>query len=313
MFRITIFIIALVSACPSVIAQSVTSKHKAQSISVPHSDTDKIFIREYSYNASDDDSKNSARKKATTELQRILSEEVGTHIQHSLQIRESVKDGVNQMFVVQEINSLSAAISKLEILDENWDGSTYYMKASVSINEDRAMSALLEAIKAKSSEKDVLRLNKILEEQSKNLDLSNETIRSLRKKILAQEIQNQASIEEIASKKDQVANLNKEIESLQQEIEKYNQEIKKQKSDIVKAKSVVAKARKRIAAEKDKFCLIGKGMTKREVEAAIGEPASWNSKGKLGLFDDLSWEWYYGSVIVLFSVKTQTVVTIEGC
>ena len=58
-------------------------------INVPSSKNDKIFIREYKYNASDTDSKVSSRKKAIAQLKSILSEEVGVHIQSSFEIKQN--------------------------------------------------------------------------------------------------------------------------------------------------------------------------------------------------------------------------------
>ena len=63
------------------------------------------------------------------------------------------------------------------------------------------MQLLLEAIKAKASQKDVNRLNKILKEQNGNLDKSYSKIKQLQKKLVLQEIKNQASKDELSDTK----------------------------------------------------------------------------------------------------------------
>jgi chromosome segregation ATPase len=202
-------------------------------INVPSSKNDKIFIREYKYNASDTDSKVSSRKKAIAQLKSILSEEVGVHIQSSFDVKQTS----HNKYVKKEINQLSASITKLKILEEKWNGVTYYIKASVKINEEQTMLLLLEAIKAKASQKDVNRLNKILKEQNGNLDKSYSKIQQLQKKLVLQEIKNQAS-------KDELLETQKRLKKLENNIDKYNYEIKinKKQEKIYKTKLAKMKA-----------------------------------------------------------------------
>jgi len=197
-------------------------------INVPSSKNDKIFIREYKYNASDTDSKVSSRKKAIAQLKSILSEEVGVHIQSSFEIKQTS----HNKYVKKEINQLSASITKLKILEEKWNGVTYYIKASVKINEEQTMLLLLEAIKAKASQKDVNRLNKILKEQNGNLDKSYSKIKQLKKKLVLQEIQNQAS-------KDECHETKKILQKLQREKQKYDNKIIRQKSEISRIERLI--------------------------------------------------------------------------
>jgi hypothetical protein len=135
------------------------------------SDT-KIFIKEYTYNASDDDSKNSSRKIAIAELKSLLSEEIGVHIQSSFEIKQTSTNEI----VKKEINQLSASITKLKILEEKWNGVTYYIKASVKVNEEQTMLLLLEAIKAKASKKDVDKLTNILKKKNYKINELNKQI-----------------------------------------------------------------------------------------------------------------------------------------
>lgn len=266
---------------------------------------DKLFTKEYTYNSSDDDSKNSSRKKALTQIKRILSEEVGTHIESSLDITSTSKKGVSQKYVKNEINLLSSAITKLKIIDEKWNGVEYYVKASVVINEEQAIVVLLEAIKAKASEKDVARLNKILEEQNKDLDNSFEKISTLKKTLISQEIKNQAGINEL--KESQVL-----LDKLLREKQKFDRKIKQQESQITKVKSLIQKAKNRVGKQNKLACQIPEGMTRREVEQVLGNPVGTDGDSYDKHRSPLVYAWYYGSVELYFG-STKILKRKRGC
>jgi len=211
-------------------------------INIPSSSSkDKVFIREYKYNASDTDSKVSSRKKAIAQLKSILSEEVGVHIESSLEMKNTVRNGVNDKYFKSEINQLSASITKLKILDEEWNGVTYYIKASVKVNEEQTMKLLLEAIKAKASKKDVIRLNKILKEQNGNLDKSYTKIKELQRKLVLQEIKNQASKNELTETQKILDRLKKEIIKYDIVISNNEKLEKKYNSKLAEKKRIIKK------------------------------------------------------------------------
>lgn len=239
-------------------------------VEVSQSKNDKVFTREYTYNASDDDSKNSAREKALSQLKALLSEEVGTHIQSSLNMQDTIKNGVKTEYIKSEINSLSASITKLKILNEKWNGKTYYVKADVKLNEDETMNLLLEAIKAKASEKDIKRLNKILNEQNSHLDKSYEKIQELQKKLVLQEIQNKASIQELEDTK-------VKLQELQTLKEKYEYQKQLQKNEISRIQSEINKIKKQMDKESEKACQAVVGMKRNEVSRIIGTPRDTSS------------------------------------
>ena len=91
----------------------------------------------------------------------------------------------------KEINQLSESITKLKILEEKWNGVTYYIKAIVKINEEQTMFLLLEAIKTKASQQDIKRLNKILKEKKTKISKKNEEILSLNQELILQDFINE--------------------------------------------------------------------------------------------------------------------------
>ncbi len=288
-------------------ANQYKQSYNNSSVKTSPSDKSKVFIREYTYRAGDDDSKNTSRKKAISQLKSILSEEVGTHIESSLNMETTSRNGVSNKYVSSEINSLSASITKLKIIDEKWNGTTYYIKASVKIDEEQTMMLLIEAIKAKSSEKDIKRLNKILKEQNSNLDKSYNKVQALQKKLILQEVKNQASKNELADTK---ALLNK----LQREKQKYDREIVEQKSEITKIQNAILQVKKRIKKDNTKACLLTKGMTKKEIVNIVGKPSSdnWSNKApSFTIYHSYSTKWYYGTITV--NMKDGLINSLSGC
>ena len=127
----------------------------------------KTFIKEYSYQASEDDSRNSSRTIALREVKRILLEELGTYL-------ESVTEVKNFQLTKDQITMLTAGIVQTEIADEKWDGHTYWLKSKITVNpgeviksidvlrKNRAKTKELEELKRRSDE--LLRENENLRE-----------------------------------------------------------------------------------------------------------------------------------------------------
>jgi len=111
---------------------------------------DSTFIKEYTYNASDDDSKNSSRKKAIIQLKALLSEEIGIHIVNDFEIiKNSDKNGYNQR-IKKNLKTMSANFTKLTIMDEKWNGKTYYIKASVAVDKKKTQEMINSILKNKN-------------------------------------------------------------------------------------------------------------------------------------------------------------------
>ena len=204
---IILIILSLASGFTSA-ANTSTSVNKK--IEIKSSKDDKVFVREYTYKASEDDSKNSSRKKAIQQLKILLSEEIGTHISSYLEIEKRTHNNISYQSVKNEITSLSSSITKLKILKEKWDGESYYVKASVKVNEKRTLELILQEIRSKSSEKDVKRLNEILKEQEILLSQHNSTIEEINKKLVSQELINEAKKNEITKMKGDLIRYQKE-------------------------------------------------------------------------------------------------------
>ena len=114
------------------------------------------FVKEYNYNASDLDSKVSSRTIALEQVKRLLLEELGTYLITETEVK-------NFKLTKDQITTYSAGVVSAEVVDEKWDGKTYYLKAKVSadpaevtkslqnIVNDKQKSKELEEVRGKSS------------------------------------------------------------------------------------------------------------------------------------------------------------------
>lgn len=125
----------------------------------------RTFIKEYSYQASEDDSRNSSRVIALREVKRLLLEELGTYL-------ESITEVRNFQLTKDQITTLTAGIVQAQIEDEKWDGRVYWLKAKIAADPSKVAQSLdtlrknrertkeLEEIRRKSDE--LLRQNEQL-------------------------------------------------------------------------------------------------------------------------------------------------------
>ena len=83
------------------------------------------FIKEYTYRASDIDSKISSRAIALEQTKRALLEQLGTYLISETEVK-------NYQMTKDQVTMLTAGIVSAEIIDEKWDGRSYYLKAKIS-------------------------------------------------------------------------------------------------------------------------------------------------------------------------------------
>jgi hypothetical protein len=97
----------------------------------------KTFVREYTYQASEIDSKMSCRVIALEYVKRLLLEELGSY----LESRTEVKDF---RLTKDQIVIMTAGIVRTEILSENWDGNSlkYQLKAKLTADPDAVIKSV---------------------------------------------------------------------------------------------------------------------------------------------------------------------------
>lgn len=95
----------------------------------------KTFIKEYSYQASEDDSRNSSRVIALREVKRLLLEELGTYLESETEVK-------NFQLTRDQITTLTAGIVQTEILEEKWDGRLYWLKSKITADSDKVVQSI---------------------------------------------------------------------------------------------------------------------------------------------------------------------------
>jgi tetratricopeptide (TPR) repeat protein len=99
-----------------------------------HAET-KTFIREYTYEAGEIDSKVSCRAIALEQVKRLLLEELGTYVESITVVRD-------YRVAKDEITTLAAGVVETTILEENWDGKEYWLKAKITADPDEVASSI---------------------------------------------------------------------------------------------------------------------------------------------------------------------------
>jgi len=127
------------------------------------------FVKEYTYQASELDSKASCRTISLEMVKRLLLEELGTYLISETEVKDF-------KLTKEQVKTYSAGIVGAEIIEDKWDGKTYWLKARVSADPKEVSKALkkimddqfkvreLEDTRKKAEEltKEVERLNKEL-------------------------------------------------------------------------------------------------------------------------------------------------------
>jgi tetratricopeptide (TPR) repeat protein len=131
----------------------------------------KTFVREYTYQAGEYDSRLTCRAIAMTEAKRLLLEELGTFLKSSTTVQ-------NGMVVSDDISIYTAGAVQTKLVDEKWDGAQYWLKVQIDadpdsvalavkmIRQDQSKATELESLKVRSDQalREIARLNQALQQ-----------------------------------------------------------------------------------------------------------------------------------------------------
>jgi tetratricopeptide (TPR) repeat protein len=130
----------------------------------------KSFVREYTYQSGEYDSRLTCRAIAMTEAKRLLLEELGTFLKSSTLVQ-------NGMVVNDDISILTAGAVQTKLVEEKWDGDQYWIKVRMDadpdsvdlavkrLREDQSKTAELEALRQKT-DRAMLELNRLNQQLS---------------------------------------------------------------------------------------------------------------------------------------------------
>jgi tetratricopeptide (TPR) repeat protein len=130
----------------------------------------KSFVREYTYQSGEYDSRLTCRAIAMAEAKRLLLEELGTFLKSSTLVQ-------NGMVVNDDISILTAGAVQTKLVEEKWDGDQYWIKVRMDadpdsvdlavkrLREDQSKTAELEALRQKT-DRAMLELNRLNQQLS---------------------------------------------------------------------------------------------------------------------------------------------------
>jgi len=139
------------------------------------------FIREYTYNASEADSKLTCRTIALDQVKLLLLQELGTRIQHIIEIE---RDNKGNSIAKEDISSLSAGFTTVDILEEKWNGEIYYLKAKLQADPKEVLNSIETTSNIHRSFQRKTKENELRLRQARN------TILELRKRLESHQSQN---------------------------------------------------------------------------------------------------------------------------
>jgi tetratricopeptide (TPR) repeat protein len=93
------------------------------------------LVKEYTYQASELDSKISCRAIALEQVKRELLEELGNYVQSSTVVKD-------YQIEKDEIKTLTGGVVQTKILDEKWDGKEYWIRARISADRDEVAASI---------------------------------------------------------------------------------------------------------------------------------------------------------------------------
>ena len=259
----------------------------------------KTFIREYHYQAGESDSKISSRTKALTEVKRLLLEEIGVYLESYINYSEvQNEDRISNQFLKKEIEQISAGITETSILEENWTGVEYYIKAEITVDPDDVIRQLNRSIEHRKASVVVDSLNMLLTEANASIKAKESEIASLR-----QSLENEQ--EKLRQQEENLQRLNNELSGLKS---RYSQ-IAKQEQAV---QSEIDRIRRAFNQSTSKASQVLIGMNKDDVIRLCGEPRS--SKIIVSTVEMATYgAWNYGNITIIFDEPAgDTGLVIKG-
>lgn len=259
----------------------------------------KTFIREYHYQAGESDSKISSRTKALTEVKRLLLEEIGVYLESYINYsEEKTENRISSQFLKKEIEQISAGITETTILEENWTGVEYYIKAEITVDPEDVVRQLNRSIEQRKASVVVDSLNMLLTEANTSIKAKESEIASLR-----QSLENEQ--EKLRQQEENLQRLNNELSGLKS---RYSQ-IAKQEQAV---QSEIDRIRRAFNQSTSKASQVLIGMNKDDVIRLCGEPRS--SKIIVSTVEMATYgAWNYGNITIIFDEPAgDTGLVIKG-
>lgn len=243
---------------------------------------EKVFIKDYFYQASENDSKVSSRQKALIEVKTQILEEIGTYIESYVNytVESDTKD-VSKSFFGKEIKQITAGRLEVKVLEENWNGVEYYVKAQVVVDPDEILEQLHRTIENRRASVVIDSLNLLLSSQQSQISVQSSTIENLNAQLAAKHNEMESQRKEVEKLQRELDNINSQYKAYQKQEQEINDEISRLGAQLKQmGENVINKARI--------------GMTIQEVRKICGQPRLTDG------YDGGTYFMNYGNVWLIF-------------
>lgn len=253
------------------------------------------IVKEFAYKLTPEDSRNTARRKASHQVRLRILQEVNQLTEEYLALDVHLADKKELALVKQEVKQLTAKTTSMQLVEERFNGTIYYLKARTVLDPSSLAEGLSEAVKITANREEAKKLKELVQTRSSTADTRSKEVISLQKKLAAQELLSQARAKELAAAQQKLAQLEAEETSVMARLQQIHTDIN--------SKSVYASKN------------ITRGMTYSEMVSVAGEPKS-TAKGILyGSIYNYGKVWAHiehGVVACLTEVKHQCIHN-EAC
>ena len=248
----------------------------------------RTFVREYYYQAGESDSKITSRTKALTEVKRLLLEEIGVYLESYINYSEEQDgDRISNQFLRKEIEQISAGITETTILEENWTGVEYYIKAEITVDPEDVVRQLNRSIEQRKASVVVDSLNMLLTEANTSIKAKESEIASLR-----QSLENEQ--EKLRQQEENLQRLNKELSGLKS---RYTQVAQQEQA----VQSEIDRIRRAFNQSTSKASQVLIGMNTDDVIRLCGKPRSNKTIYFVHAGSPSSGDaWDYGDITIIF-------------
>jgi TPR repeat protein len=129
----------------------------------------KTYIRDYTYTAGDLDTRYTSRINAIDGVRHDLLQELGVYVQNVVEVH---RNSLGERYLADDIVTISAGITSIDLLEERWSRPDFYVKAKIEADPDDVLKTV-QAIRDNHELEDSLR------ESIEELNRSRQQIREL--------------------------------------------------------------------------------------------------------------------------------------
>jgi tetratricopeptide (TPR) repeat protein len=133
------------------------------------------FEREYTYQASEADSKLYCRAIALEQVKMLLLEELGVYLESETEIKDF-------QLTKDQMTTLTAGTVMTQVLDEKWDGHTYTLRAKIEADTDEVVKSVNSLRKDRQKMQELVRTRKKAKQALKEVEKLKKEIADLKAK-----------------------------------------------------------------------------------------------------------------------------------